>query len=383
MKDSPTRPLLQELLDANRTFALSAKGTTNHCPMVLCALADMGAPDERLQEFFGMWRERYAIAAPPNSNRIRRTEWQAWLGKPDAFGALSECFAEWMHADGIDAVVRVVLRAQPFAPATGAFHAIIRLAYGLEAGHTSEAAAALAAYVSGYLPIEVARLASAPTVDAALARLSQATQGKSYASAGPSITEKLRCVAQDPVFAAALSLPPLPSLLDEMARAAIQIYWQNNDFTALHMVTGAAAARSIGSFLPADALPHTWAALCAAYVSFGAPPLQALGEVDDSVSWEEFAAAAIKSDDDHVIKLVHVCRREAERTGAPLYVAAAKRILKLSKETDMHAITESKHVIGPKPEGQHMPTTCAPKPFPAPRTFISEWRKILSGLAGK
>lgn len=321
---------LHKLLDANGAFALDAKGTTNHCPMALCALADMGASDRRLQDFFEMWRERYPIAATPaDTDPIARADWQAWLGKPDAFGALSECFAQWMHAGGIDAVVRAVLRAQPFAPATGAFHAIIRLAYGLEAGHTGEVAAALAAYVSGYLPVEVAKLATVPSVDAALDRLSQAMQGKSYASAGPSITAKLRGVALDPVFAAALSMPPEASLLDEMARAAIHIYWQTNDFTALHMVTGIAAARSIAGMLPTDALPQTWAAFCAAYVSFGAPPLKAPGDADHSWSWEEFAAAAIKSDNDHVIKLVHICRREAERTGAPLYAAAAKRILRL------------------------------------------------------
>ena len=320
---------LHKLLDANGAFALNAKGTTNHCPMALCALADMGASDQRLHEFFEMWRERYAIEALIDTDPIERAGWQAWLGKPEAFGALSDCFADWIRADGIAAVVSQVLAAQPFAPATGAFHAIIRLAYGLEAGHTGEVAAALAAYVSGYLPIDVAQLAPAPSVDAALERLSRTMQGKSYASAGPSITAKLRAVAQDPEFIAALGAPPSASLLDEMTRAAIAIYWQTNDFTALHMVTGTAAARSIGKLLPADAMAQTWAAFCAAYVSFGAPPLQAPANLANDGSWDEFAAAAVKSDNDHVIKLVHICRREAERTGAPLYAAAAKRILRL------------------------------------------------------
>ena len=321
--------MFQKLLDANGAFALNGKGTTNHCPMALCALADMGASDQRLQEFFEMWRERYAIAAPVDTDRIARADWQAWFGRQEAFGTLSGCFADWIRADGIDAAVSEVLAAQPFAPATGAFHAIIRLAYGLEAGHIGEVSAALAAYVSGYLPVDVAQLAPAPTVDVALERLSRAMQGKSHATAGPSITARMRAVAQDPDFIAALSLPPSASLLDEMARAAIAIYWQNNDFTALHMVTGIAAARSIGKLLPADALTQTWAAFCAAYVSFGAPPLQAPADVDDAGNWDEFAAAAIKSDNDHVIKLVHICRRESQRTGAPQYAAAARRILRL------------------------------------------------------
>ncbi|WLI91633.1 questin oxidase family protein [Massilia sp. R2A-15] len=327
MKNLRTGAILHELLDANAAFALNAKGTTNHCPMALCALADMGASDERLREFFGMWRDRYAIAAPEATQRIERADWQTWLENPDAFRALSDCFAEWIGADGIDAVVRAVLGAQPFAPATGAFHAIIRLVYALEAGHAGEAAASLSAYVSGYLTVDIASMASASSVDAALECLSQAMQGKSYA--GPSITARLRNVAQDPEFSAALTAPPSSALLDEMARAAIEIYWQTSDFTALHLVTGMAAARSIGGLLPADAVEKTWAAFCAAYVSFGAPPLQAPRDIDGSGSWEEFAAAAIRSDNDHVIKLVHVCRREAERTGSPLYGAAATRSLRL------------------------------------------------------
>lgn len=329
MKNSTTGAILHELLTANKSFALNAKGTTNHCPMALCALADMGASDERLREFFEMWRERHAIAAPEAKPRIKPADWQAWLGKQDAFGALSDCFAEWIGADGIDAVVGAVLGAQRFAPATGAFHAIIRLAYALEADHSGEVAASLAAYVSGYLAVDTGPLVSAASVDAALERLSESMHGKSYASAGPSITAKLGAVAQDPVFAAAFSVPPFASLLDGMARAAIEIYWQTNDFTALHMVTGTAAARSIGSLLPADAIAQTWAAFCAAYASFGAPPLKASGEFDRCADWDEFAAAAVRSDNDHVIKMVHICRRESERTDSPLYAAAARRLLRL------------------------------------------------------
>lgn len=320
--------ILHELLDANRAFALDAEGTTNHCPMALCALADMGASPERLQQFFEMWRDKYAIAAPQGAHRIERGAWQEWVGKPAAFGALSDCFTDWIGVEETDAVVRAVLSAQPFAPATGAFHAIIRLAYALEADHAGEVAASLAAYVSGYLPIDAALAPSAPTVDAALERLSDAMQGKQFA--GPAITDRLRRVAQDPVFIAALPAPPpSASLLDEMARAAIEIYWQTNDFTALHMVTGLAAARSIASHLPAGFMTHTWSAFCAAYVSFRAPPLQKPGAIEDSGTWAEFAAAAIESDNDHVIKMVHICRRESERTGSPWYAASARRLLRL------------------------------------------------------
>lgn len=333
MNDSSNGAVLHELLDANATFALDAKGTTNHCPMALRALAGMGASPARLRAFFEMWRQRYAIIEPGAVAAIARADWKDHTGNAASFGALVRCFSDRIGDAGQDAVLREVNGGLPFAPATGAFHAIIRLAYGLEAGHAGEVAAGLAAYVSGYLPIEVALngRAAAPTVDAGLAALSHAMHDRRFE--GPSITGRLRGVAADPDFIGALSAPPLSTtLLDDMARAAIGIYWQTADFTALHMVTGLDAARSIFARLPAcvvdEILPQLWMAFCAAYVSFGAPPLHAPEPIRPAMPWADLAAAAVESDNDHVIKMVYTCRREAGRTGSPLYAAAAMRLLR-------------------------------------------------------
>ena len=43
---------LYSLLDANQAFALNGRGTTNHCPMALHALHEMGASPQQLQRFF-------------------------------------------------------------------------------------------------------------------------------------------------------------------------------------------------------------------------------------------------------------------------------------------------------------------------------------------
>jgi hypothetical protein len=50
----------------------------------------------------------------------------------------------------------------------------------------------------------------------------------------------------------------------------------------------------------------------------------------------------------------------------------------------MHVIPAPKDPVQAKPDDcLPAPTTCAPKPDPAPRTFIHEWRKILCGLLGR
>lgn len=328
---------LQQLLDANGRFALNGKGTTNHCPMALCALAAMGAPPARLHEFFVQWEQRFSLPDAPPSLRIGRASWTAHISQAEAFSALRLCFQEWMMEEGPDAVITQVFSRLPFAPATGAFHAVIRLAYGLEAMHDGEIAAGLAALVSGNLPIgiEIEEHHVAASVGAGLASLSEALHGTVFK--GDMITTRLRAVALHPLFRSALPAPPRLAppnarLLDDMARAAIQLYWQTNNFTALHMVTGLHAVRRVFSHLPEQIaeslLPDLWKAFCAAYVSIGAPLLaEGVGHAlaDGADPWPQLFRLALSSDDDHDIKTVYTCYCENLRAPSLLYSAAAAR----------------------------------------------------------
>lgn len=239
--------------------------------------------------------------------------------------------------DGPDAVMLQIFSRLPFAPATGAFHAVIRLSYGLEAMHDGEIAAGLAALVSSNLPIDIQidqhRIAA--SVNDGLAALSEVLHGAVFK--GDMITTRLRAVAANPLFRSALPAPPRLTpldarLLDDMARAAIQLYWQTNNFTAMHMVTGLHAVRRVFSHLPEaiaeSLLPDLWKAFCAAYVSIGAPPVaesaahSLKGEAD---AWPQLFRLALASDDDHDIKTVYTCYCENLRAPSSLYHAAAER----------------------------------------------------------
>jgi len=334
---------LQQLLDANGRFALSGRGTTNHCPMALCALAAMGAPPARLQDFFEQWVRRFALPEAPPELRIARAAWPAYIGQADAFAALRLCFQEWMMEEGPDAVIVQVFSRLPFAPASGAFHAVIRLSYGLEAMHDGEIAAGLAALVSGNLPIaiDLEEHGAAASVTAGLATLSEALHGAVFN--GDMITTRLRAVALNPVFRSALPAPPRLTplnarLLDDMARVAIQLYWQSNNFTALHMVTGLHAVRRVFSHLPEQIaeslLPDLWQAFCVAYVSIGAPPVaDSIGYAlaDGADPWPQLFRLALTSNDDHDIKTVYTCYCENLRAPSSLYhAAAARRVRHLS-----------------------------------------------------
>jgi hypothetical protein len=335
-------PTLHRLLDANVRFADDNQGFANHCPMALCALAGMGAQPVRLQEFFDMWERRHAAAArpvvKPVTRDVGRETWLACIGDTNAFSALREYFEEWIWSAGADAVLERVLSRVPFAPASVAFHALIRLGYGLDAQHVGEIAAGLAQLVSGNLHIDMGAEQRTPAASVKLGweTLSRAMGGAKFT--GDWITTRLRATVADPRFHATLpAAPAQPGLLDDMAQAAIALYWQTNNFTALHIVTGLHAARRVLAHLPETLaqrlLPDLWIAVCAAYASIGAPPLAASNAMpegdellpDNADTWQDLFTTAIASDDDHVIKLVYTCYCENLRTPSPLYLAAAAR----------------------------------------------------------
>ncbi|MFM0361146.1 questin oxidase family protein [Paraburkholderia sediminicola] len=334
MRNDPVKLKLNEFLDANARFDLMARGTTNHCPMALVALAGMGASPTRLQEFFDMWERDYAFSAPPVNTIVSRHEWSRQLGNAAAFGALRLCFLDWIAEAGSVPVISAVLKEVPFAPATQAFHALIRLAYGIEAAHPGEIASGLAALISSHLPID-ARFDEARTaenVDAGFDHVVRAIDDSVVQ--GNSITSRLRAVACDVRFRQAVLAPPVVvSLLDDLAQATIGAYWRSPDFTVLHTVTATHAARILLAQLP-DALaeqllPGLWIALCAAYATVRRPVNVERDSPDVDVGWNDVCRMAVASNDDHVIKLAYTCLCEDRRNPSPLYLASAARIVRL------------------------------------------------------
>ena len=338
LHDARITRTLNQLLDANVRFALDGRGTTNHCPMALCALAGMGATVGRLQAYFDMWEKRFALPAPTVATAIAMAEWPNHVGDLAAFGVLRMTFETAVHAQGAGPVLEEVFLRLPFAPATGAFHAMIRIAYGLEAGHAGEIAAGLAAMVTTRLIVDCPTERAAPVSAAAgLEQLSRAFGGRVFA--GSSITSRLRAVSIDPLFCAQLTPPPpVADLLNAMAPAAIALYLQTRNFTALHIVTSLHALRIIRSYLEPQfaqtLMAPMWVAACAAYVAIGSPSIDGRAALvapktanetaaPENSAWPALLSRAVESDDDHVVKMVYTCWREHAREPLPAYLTVA------------------------------------------------------------
>lgn len=331
MHDLKSNATLQRLLDANRRFDLNGRGTTNHCPMALTALASMGADGTRLEQFFAHWEQRHALM-PQAHTPLAREAWQDAVGNTALFCAARDCLADWVAQDGADSVLREIIGKLSLAPASGAFHALIRLAYGLEAGNVNEIGAGLAALACGRLAIDIPMegRTAALSVQDGLATLSRWLPGTRVE--GTWIAPRLRAVAQMPSFRAVLpAMPQEGDVIAALRQAALALYWQTDDFIALHMVTGMHAAGIVLSRLPPEmaqaGLPALWSAFCAAYVVIGAPAVQIPSMAPAVEEWDGLFALANASNDDHDIKLVHTCFEENRMSPSALYYAAAQRRL--------------------------------------------------------
>ena len=327
----PLNAPLHTLLDANLQLSPEDRNQlTNHLPMALHALHSLGASPRRMQDFYARYSPRFQGPQAPTSATAwapQTMDWRALRGQVDAYPALLVYFNDLVASEGAQASLRLALPDLMPGVAAAAFHGVIRAAHAVQAGHDQELAAALAYWASRWQALET------PTAPDTLLgigpwaqRLVQESMG--WRSGGPLISIRMADASRSTVYAAlAAALSPAPSLaarIRELAQLAVDRYVASPNFTVLHMVTGLRALRTLLPWIEdteqAQALlAHNFVA---AYMAAQVKPL-AGPPVVAARSWDAVIAAAIASDDDHVIKLAHACREEAAVYGDGNYLRAA------------------------------------------------------------
>ena len=282
---------LSEALRFGPGYQVHGRSLSSHLPMVLIALARLGAPSESLQAQLTHWAARLPAAEP-----------------------LPELSFEQVLPDLL------------LEPESAAFHGAIRLAYALEAGHQGEQAAALAAWLGARFrlgpPLAAAdgNASLCATLDAVRA---DPTMVLDLPAAPSTITADMQAAAALPGFDRYLAMPRLN--LDDLAEASLAAYLSTRHFTALHLVTGLHALRILLPRVKVDegqVLRHAWRAWLAAYVSIGRPALAwaavHAGQASE-VDWEAQLPALHASMNDHRIKLADSAREEWALRGWPGY----------------------------------------------------------------
>jgi hypothetical protein len=296
-------------------------GLTSHLPMALHALQRLGATDARLASFFERYVARFGARRDPVPTARRLADWTTSRGDWEAFGVLRAHFAAALAEEGATAVLAEALPPLWTGIAAAAFHGPIRAAHAVEAGHAGELATALAYWAARWQAVEAVPPPQPPLdFDAWFDRFVDA--GVAAAIDAPLISGRIAKASATPIFRAdAARLIPPADAVGTLARHAARLYAQSRNFTVLHIVTAARAVRVLSAFAaPAD--PALWPAVAAALM---AAQVQRRGaDTAGAWGWAEVNAAAIDSDDDHVIKLVHACMEHAKHDPDPAFLAAAR-----------------------------------------------------------
>jgi len=332
--------MLKQLLDQGKNFnpSYGKAKFSNHLPMALIALHKLGASNKQLSRFY----ETYSKKLEPISHKDVHTpfhlsNWKNTLGISDYYSDYFIFFKETIQAIGIQSTLKQFLPHLIDGLATQAFHCLIRLAYSVEINDKEEVARALAYFASEYVILEKLQnvTSSAKSPDIILEKIHQSKALCDKKFKHPTLIERMQKASSLHDFAFVnQDLASTDFSLEQCANTVIKLYATTGDFAVLHMVTALHALRILFPYLQSThvVMRYYWQAVCAAYVSIGAPSFPKSSDVlmnaEQLYTWPEIFSHAADSLDDHLIKLIYTCHEEALFYQDTLYQkVASKRVL--------------------------------------------------------
>lgn len=310
--------LVREHRDAH-ALSYAPLGNADHGPMAYLALHALGASEEAVARFAHGYRRKLSplpLAAAP----LTVDDWQCQLGRIESYPAYVAYFDAEISARGWRATLADYLPRLSSA-VTGAFHPLIRLAYGIEFELPSEMAAGLAFLACSGPDARLERASAqsrSPLTGASYLKSWQLHRDASL-SAGGFGDRYRRILEAVPLRPPAAS----PDALAELSRASLEVFHASHDFFALHLVTGSAAFRICLPWLGSDADRLLGVTLAAAYLAIGAPDFRPVRGGDATLPLQELHGTT----DEHDIKLAHSCRAHARAYDDSSYEWVAARYL--------------------------------------------------------
>jgi Questin oxidase-like len=337
---SGRRDLEQLLIEAREFSAEFHPFMANHMPMMLVALKRLGATDERLADWFAIYRDvSRLVPMPPAVRPIERAHWADALGDRRREGDYRAFFSQEVARLGIGEACATYLPTLVPGIAASAFHAFMRLAYGYLRGDAAEVGTALGFWAATYLPL-CPTTGAAPTTDDPAEVLVRLKPVKSFYDVEVEIDllwHFMRAMAKKPEFSGVVDeLRIGPETHYRIAAASLVLFAATMDFCALHALTGTHWLRILRPVLPDPdlALRYFWQGIAALYPKIGFPDLPSADTVDawrqiPTPDWPEIMAAAVLCDDEHDISLTFSAHEEWKLYGDPLYKLVAARRVRL------------------------------------------------------
>lgn len=314
---------------AGRFGPLYANGLSNHLPMGLIALDRMGAAPADLRRFYDAQSRPLERLAPAlDGAAIAPAPGDAAHGD---FPAYLDYFAGRFDVLGADALLREWLPRLMPGVGAAAFHALIRLAYAVEADHRAELCHALA-----FWSIEFAELDLSPrTTTATIAEIARALVRETAASCplDGTIADKMLCMARHSALRKA-AIQPAVLALPEIAAFSLAAFADRDDFTLLHLLTSTHALRLVLPYCDDEqaALRYFWQAALVAYLTV--PQMQTQTQTHTAAApdspgmhWDGALSRALRCDDAHTIKLIYSASCEYRHYRDERYLDVVRRRL--------------------------------------------------------
>lgn len=309
-----------------------ANGLTNHEPMVISALKELGASQTQLLRYQQLKRVDIEPITEPATDISDDTVLQGWLGRNANYAGLYRYFHQQLQQAGLSAVINRYLPGLADGLTSRAFHPLIRLGHAVHDRNNEEVAAALAYWVWAYQPLPYPK-ADQPvnkTPTEIFPILLNAVDWPEHSiDGGPLISDDFFAVTQVPAYQQLrFQLHPQQLELNALSQLAIQAYWMHDDFTLLHGVTSSLAIARLSAWLerPEVLLEPYWKGLVIAWLSKGLrwQPMDWPSE-PPALSVKQLAERATQSTNDHTIKVVAACLSLYQHSKNVLYLHAAQR----------------------------------------------------------
>lgn len=310
---------------------------SNHLPMVLFALRELGGDDARLEAYFAGYRDANGLVpVPPQVAPIDAGTWRDSLGDRTREADYRTFFGGEARRLGRRGILTAYLPELAPGIAASATHSLMRMAYACLRDDRDEAAVGLAYLACTWLPLRLAGGKAPDTRDPAaiLADMRAEDAFRHIDSESDLLWHWMQATAALPAFDGAVDrLDVSGDGLARVAAVSLRLMAATMTFEAVHAVTGTHWLRMLAGNGCDDALlRYFWQAIAAVYPKIGMPELpdedgfEAMRQAD-CPGWAEICAAARVSADEHDLSYTFSAREEEKQYGDRLYrVTAARRL---------------------------------------------------------
>lgn len=309
-------------------------GLSNHLPMALVALDQMGATPSQLNDYqrsHVSWLEKL----PANGRAATPGAWPFRKANHAAYVDLRADFQRRIAADGWEQVLRATLPDLAPGLTAAAFHGMIRTAMGVTARHEGEIASGLAYWAAHWQRLSLVEASSPISADPVmlLNRIRDDARFATPSDLPDLIDDNLIAISRIKGFSEITHWLDVERVtIHDLALAAAQVYGATGDFTALHLVTGAQAAAVLLPYVdsPNVLLPWLWQGMAAAYIAIGRPQLPsadmiAMWRNSTAPTWQELLPRGLGETDEHAVKLIYSALYLGRLTGDRLFRWLAAR----------------------------------------------------------